>query len=125
MHTSTDTLPDFLRPIAVDSAGPAPSPAKRKRGRPAKVNPAVYVETDLTRHLADWQKRLGLSDQGMATYLGVPVVTFQQWIRGQRTPNSSARRLIEVLQAVESIAPDLAWLLKPGSPGAASHSDAP
>jgi DNA-binding transcriptional regulator YiaG len=122
MNPSTDTLPDFLRPTTVDSA---PPPAKRGRGRPRKTEALPYTETNLTRHIADWQKRIGLSDQGMATYLGVPVVTFQQWARGQRTPNSSALRLIEVLQAIETFAPDLACSLKPRSPGTTNPTEAP
>lgn len=122
MNPSNDTLPDFLKPLAVD---PAPSPAKQKRGRPRKTETLAYVETPFTLSLIEWRNRTGLSDQGMATYLGVPVVTFQQWIRGQRTPNSSALRLIDVLQTVETFAPDLAHSLKPRSPGATGPIEAP
>lgn len=122
MNTSNDTLPDFLKPITTE---PAPSPAKRKRGRPKKEKTLTCIETPFTLSLIEWRNRTGLSDQGMATYLGVPVVTFQQWIRGQRTPNSSALRLVEVLQTVETFAPDLARSLKPGSPGATGPTEAP
>jgi hypothetical protein len=51
--------------------------------------------------------RLNLDESRAAAYLGVPVFTFRKWLSGERTPNASALRLIEVLGVIETLAPAL------------------
>lgn len=52
-------------------------------------------------------KRLNLTEDQGASYLGVSVHTFKKWLTGQRKPNASAVRLVEVLQTIEILAPEL------------------
>lgn len=54
-----------------------------------------------------WQARLGLSEQAMAAYLGVPAATLRKWANGTRTPDSAPLRLFAVLDLIERCAPDL------------------
>ena len=51
--------------------------------------------------------RLNLSEEQGAEYLGVSVHTFKKWLTGQRKPNASAIRLVEVLQTIEILTPNL------------------
>jgi DNA-binding transcriptional regulator YiaG len=51
--------------------------------------------------------RLGLSDQGLADYLGVSVHAARKWLNGTRQPESSAARLVEVLGIIEALAPNV------------------
>ena len=51
--------------------------------------------------------RLTLNEEQCAEYLGVSIHTFKKWLTGQRKPNASAIRLVEVLQTIETLAPDL------------------
>ena len=51
--------------------------------------------------------RLNLSEEQGAEYLGVSIHTFKKWLTGQRKPSASAIRLVEVLQTIEVLAPDL------------------
>lgn len=51
--------------------------------------------------LKQWRQRLSLGEVGMAAYLGVPRQTYIKWENGQRSPDSSTRRLFEVLQDVQ------------------------
>ena len=46
--------------------------------------------------------RLGLSELSMAAYLGVPVCTYRKWINGTRTLDSAPRRLLDVLEMIET-----------------------
>ena len=50
---------------------------------------------------------IGLNKTDMANYLGVPVNTYLQWERGDRKPTSAAKRLIEVLNQVKELCPEL------------------
>ena len=52
-------------------------------------------------------ERLGLTAQGAADYLGVPVTTIRKWIDGTRTPGAAVIRLLDVLGIVEAIAPSI------------------
>lgn len=65
----------------------------------------------MNTELCDWQNRNRLSDQGMADYVGVPLHTWQNWKRGKRQLDSAPRRLIEVMQAVETFAPGIVSLI--------------
>ena len=51
--------------------------------------------------LKQWRQRLSLGEVGMAAYLGVPRQTYIKWENGQRNPDSSTRRLFEVLRRLE------------------------
>lgn len=51
--------------------------------------------------LKAWRARLSLGEAGMAAYLGTPVTTYRKWENGTRQPDSSTRRLFDVLQLVE------------------------
>jgi len=58
--------------------------------------------------------RLGLTEIKMAEYLGVPLPTYRKWVKGERNPNSSAVRLIELLELIEVFCPQLIDVLKRG-----------
>jgi hypothetical protein len=51
--------------------------------------------------------RLSLDEPRAAAYLGVPLYTFHKWITGERTPNASVFRLLDVLGMLEALAPAL------------------
>jgi len=53
----------------------------------------------------DLRARLNFDESQAAAYLGVPVPTFRKWISGERQPNASVFRLIEVLGIIETLAP--------------------
>lgn len=93
----------------IEQAQPLPSPAGvgRPRIRSAQVTPA-------TERLSALQARLGLSAQGMAQYLGVPLPTYRNWRDGHREPPAVAGRLLEVLGTVEALAPAIHDHLMPG-----------
>lgn len=77
-------------------------PTKPGRGRP-RTRPATT--TIATQRLVALQDRLGLTAQGMAQYLGVPLATYRNWRDGHREPPAVAGRLLEVLGTVEALAP--------------------
>lgn len=82
-----------------------------KAGRP-RIRAAIVTPT--TERLAALQTRLGLSAQGMAKYLGVPLPTWRNWRDGHREPPAVAGRLLEVLGTVEALAPAIHDHLLPG-----------
>lgn len=51
--------------------------------------------------------RLKLDRTGMATLLQVPPTTLRKWMNCERMPTASARRLIEVVDIVSVLSPDL------------------
>ena len=53
------------------------------------------------------QARLGLSTAHAARYLGVSVSTYRSWVYGQREPGASVDRLLDVLGALEVMAPEI------------------
>jgi len=57
--------------------------------------------------LQDWQTRSGLTPAGLANLLGVPVNTYVKWLKGERRPDAAALRLIEVIETLQALAPDL------------------
>ena len=81
---------------------PTIEPIKPGRGRPRT---RVTTSTITTERLSALQARLGLSAQGMAVYLGVPLPTWRNWRDGHREPPAVAGRLLEVLGTVEALAP--------------------
>ena len=52
-------------------------------------------------------RRQGLSKTGLADYLGVPDQTVFKWITGERQPSAAVIRLIDVLEMIEMLAPDI------------------
>jgi DNA-binding transcriptional regulator YiaG len=53
------------------------------------------------------QSRLGLDIEPMAQYLGVSVHTLRKWQNGQRIPGAMVDRLLDILAAVECMAPQI------------------
>jgi len=78
----------------------APKPV----GRP-RVN--AKRDTATAARLLATQTRLGLTDASMARYLGVPVSTWRNWACGHREPGAVTARLLDVLDAVECLVPDM------------------
>ena len=52
-------------------------------------------------------ERLNLTPQQAAIYLGVPIGTLRKWQAGTRHPPAAVTRLLYVLGAVETLAPDI------------------
>jgi DNA-binding transcriptional regulator YiaG len=48
-----------------------------------------------------------LSNKGLACYLGVPPATVVKWLSGDRTPSAALIKLIDVLEMLAVIAPDI------------------
>ena len=69
--------------------------------------PGTLVPGDFQSRLIATMARLGLTAQGAADYLGVPVTTIRKWIDGTRTPGAAVIRLLDVLGIVEAIAPSI------------------
>ena len=70
-------------------------------------------DPDFRTRVSDIMTRLHLDEQGAADYLGVPVYTLRKWTTGQRTPNASVLRLVEVLGLIEAMTPDMHACLLP------------
>ena len=69
--------------------------------------PGTLVPGNFQLRLSATMERLGLTAQGAADYLGVPVPTIRKWIDGTRTPGAAVIRLLDVLGIVEAIAPSI------------------
>jgi DNA-binding transcriptional regulator YiaG len=71
--------------------------------------PRVHAKRDTATaaRLLATQTRLGLTDASMARYLGIPVSTWRNWACGHREPGAVTARLLDVLDAVECLAPDM------------------
>lgn len=65
------------------------------------------MKQQFSKQLEQMLNRLALNEEQGAEYLGVSVHTFKKWLTSQRKPNASAIRLVEVLQTIETLAPDL------------------
>lgn len=61
----------------------------------------------MNEQLITWRATLGLSVNGMAAYLGVPVNTYTKWEKGERQPPAAARKLFDVLRLVQILAPQV------------------
>jgi DNA-binding transcriptional regulator YiaG len=83
----------------------------KPRGRPRvrPVQPSHHAD-----QLKALQARLGLSQSGLAQYLGVPLPTVRNWLDGLRSPPALLDRLLHVLAVVETLAPDVHGHLVPG-----------
>ena len=67
--------------------------------------------------LAGFAARHALDDARTAEALGVPIFTARKWITGTRAPSAAAVRLLDVLEALEALAPAiLAAFLPPVRP---------
>ena len=63
---------------------------------------------DFVTRAQSLQGRLGLTDEAFAAYLGVPVPTLRKWYakgENNRSPNSSAVRLLEVFEILSTFCP--------------------
>ena len=78
----------------------APKPVGRPRVRPVSTTAA-------SERLRATQARLNLTDAQLARYLGVSVSTCRNWACGHRAPGAVTARLLDVLDAVECLAPDM------------------
>lgn len=47
--------------------------------------------------LKAWQVDLGLSESGMAAYVGVPLHTWRKWLNGTRKPDAAPCSLLDLL----------------------------
>jgi len=70
-------------------------------------------EPSFMETLGGLSARHSLDKPQPAALLGVPVFTLRHWRAGTRTPTSSAVRLLGVLCAIETMAPDLLAALVP------------
>ena len=73
----------------------------------------IYPPADYSMRLKTTQNRLKTSRQGLADYYGVPVQTLNKWIDGTRTPSSAAAKLIETLEMIETLAPEIHEFMLP------------
>lgn len=63
--------------------------------------------THTPESLKAWQAGLGLSESGMAAYVGVPLHTWRKWVNGTRTPDAAPLALLDLLAALPDAAPAL------------------
>ena len=90
--------------------------------------PGTLAPGDFQSRLSATMERLGLTAQGAADYLGVPVTTIRKWIDGTRTPGAAVIRLLDVLGIVEAIAPSIHAAMLPTTaidPGQSGQSVKP
>ena len=89
--------------------------------------PGTLVPGNFQLRLNATMERLGLTAQGAADYLGVPVTTIRKWIDGTRTPGAAVIRLFDVLGIVEAIAPSIHAAMLPTAidPGQSGQSVKP
>ena len=85
---------------------------------------------DPTNPFTAARKRLAISREQFAEYLGVHLSTANQWEAGRRSPPAVALRLLELLAMIETMAPDLHRHLIPPpragkTPGPKPRSQAP
>ena len=57
-------------------------------------------------------ERLNFNEKQAARYFGVPVFTLRKWLNGEREPSASMARLLEVLEIVENMDPEIDNILK-------------
>lgn len=57
--------------------------------------------------IGDYVTALDMSLPDASKHLGVPIHTLRKWISGERAPNASAIRLIEVMGLVKTLCPDV------------------
>jgi hypothetical protein len=81
------------------------------------MNPDQTPNTTPHR-LTTWQHRTGLTADGLAHRIGVPIHTYRKWANGTRRLDAASARLLDVLEALETLAPELADALTPPKPPA-------
>lgn len=69
--------------------------------------PSAPFVNELPELMTDTMTRLNMTMPMLSDYWGVPVPTLKKWKQGTRYPTSAALRLIEVLQMIETLAPDI------------------
>jgi len=57
--------------------------------------------------LKAWQADLGLSESGMAAYVGVPLHTWRKWLNGTRKPDAAPLALLDILAVLPDECPAL------------------
>lgn len=57
--------------------------------------------------LKAWQAGLGLSESGMAAYVGVPLHTWRKWTNGTRKPDAAPCALLDLLAVLPVECPAL------------------
>ena len=57
--------------------------------------------------LKAWQAGLGLSESGMAAYVGVPLHPWRKWINGTRKPDTAPLALLDLLTLLPDECPAL------------------
>lgn len=57
--------------------------------------------------LKAWQAGLGLSESGMAAYVGVPLHTWRKWLNGTRKPDAAPCALLDLLVVLPDECPAL------------------
>lgn len=70
-------------------------------------SPSAPLNNPLPELIQETKDRLGLTFTELSEYWGVPVPTIVKWKNGSRYPSSATLRLIEVLQMIETLAPDI------------------
>ena len=64
--------------------------------------------------LLRYRERLKLDQTAMAEFLAVPRGTYIKWENGERRLNSAATNLVQLMQAIEKIAPAVFNAMLPG-----------
>lgn len=82
------------------TSNPPSNPPGRPRVRPQQATPT-------SDRLRAMQARLALPTPHAARYLGVSISTYRSWLDGQREPGAVLTRLLDVLGALEVMAPEI------------------
>lgn len=73
------------------------------------------MDTDYPERLTAIMDRNNFTPAQLAAYLGVSYGAVRHWLVGTRTPDRAARRLIEVMETVAAMAPDIHTMLIPSA----------
>ncbi|MHB1956104.1 MAG: helix-turn-helix domain-containing protein [Sulfobacillus sp.] len=93
----------------------------RHRGPTLAQKGSIIMKTiTLTEQIDGLIQRHQMSDAQAAEYLGVPISTIRNWRYGRREPSASAKRLVEILLMLETLAPGIHDSLVP--PAVAARS---
>lgn len=78
-----------------------------KKDKMVPVKAPGPTKEQVAAKLAATMERHQMSQPVMARYLGVPLNTLTNWLRGDRMPGAGSMRLIEVLGMIEVLAPEI------------------
>jgi hypothetical protein len=92
------TPPDLTTPTTLNHKPPATAP-----GFPLEHRTMTHTPETLKA----WQAGLGLSESGIAAYIGVPVHTWRKWCNGTRKPDAAPCALLDLLAVLPDAAPAL------------------